>query len=50
MDAQIAQTLAVAAVLLGAVGYLARRAMLAVGATRGRDTGCAGGCGCSSGH
>ncbi|MBV9774648.1 MAG: FeoB-associated Cys-rich membrane protein [Gemmatimonadetes bacterium] len=50
MDAQIAQTLAVATVLLGAVGYLARRVVLAVSASRIKDAGCAGGCGCSSGH
>lgn len=50
MDPQTAQTLAVATVFLGAVGYLARRAVLAVSAARRKDAGCAGGCGCSSEH
>ena len=49
MDGQIVQTLSVAAVFAGAALYLGRRVLATVGAMRrrGRDGGCAGGCGCS---
>lgn len=41
------QTAVVAVVLSGAVGYLLRRAVLALRPARGGGAGCMGGCGCS---
>ena len=43
----VMQSVAVAAILSGAAGYLLRRVVLALRPARGG--GCAGGCGCSKG-